>query len=130
MLTRHVFLSFVEEDLNLVQLFRGQARNKNSALAFDDYSVKVPYNSVNGDYIRRRIRERIRAASVVVCLVGAQTHRSPWVDWEIRTAREMGKGLIGVRLASDRRDVVPSALVDAGARGCGWDVAGIVRLIG
>jgi hypothetical protein len=34
---KHVFLSFVEEDLASVVLFRGQAKNKNSNLEFDDY---------------------------------------------------------------------------------------------
>lgn len=51
-MTKHVFLSFVEEDLTMVNLFRGQAKNRNSDLAFDDYSVKTPYNSDNAAYIR------------------------------------------------------------------------------
>ena len=33
------FLSFVEEDLNVVNLFRGQAKNQNSDLEFADYST-------------------------------------------------------------------------------------------
>ena len=31
---RRVFLSFVEEDLNIVNMFRGQAKNRNSMLNF------------------------------------------------------------------------------------------------
>ena len=94
MSARHIFLSFAEEDLERVRLFRGQARNKNSALSFDDYSVKVPYNSTNAAYIKSRIIERIRASSVLVCLIGRQTHRSSWVDWEI------SKPTISARLSS------------------------------
>lgn len=51
-MAKHVFLSFVEEDLELVRLFRGQAKNKNSDLEFDDYSerfhttVRTPSTSV------------------------------------------------------------------------------------
>jgi hypothetical protein len=45
---RRVFLSFVEEDLTSVNLFRGQAKNKNSDLEFSDYSVMDPYDSTNG----------------------------------------------------------------------------------
>jgi len=41
-MSKHVFLSFVEEDLSSVILCRGQARNKKSDQEFDDYSVKVP----------------------------------------------------------------------------------------
>ena len=49
------FLSFVEEDLNLVNLFRGQAFNQDSDLEFDDYSIKQPFDSRNADYIGRGI---------------------------------------------------------------------------
>jgi hypothetical protein len=126
---RHVFLSFVAEDLTLVNLFRGQARNKNSNLTFDDYSVKVPYNSTRADYIRGRIRAQIRASSVLVCLVGRQTSRSRWVNWEIQTANQMGKRIIGVRLRP-ARDPLPVALAEARARIVAWDIPAIVSLIG
>lgn len=128
--TRHVFLSFVEEDLELVRLFRGHARNKNSALSFDDYSVKVPYNSKDAAYIRTKIAAKIQASSVLVCLVGEDTHKSAWVNWEIRTAADKGKTIIGVRLASSRTDVLPSALTEAGAKVSGWNIDSIVELIG
>ena len=52
-MARRIFLSFVQEDLDLVNLFRGQARNENSALEFSDYSVGEPFDSSNADYIRR-----------------------------------------------------------------------------
>jgi hypothetical protein len=129
-MARHVFLSFVEEDLTLVTLFRGQARNRNSALSFDDYSVKDPYNSTRAEYIRSQITPKIRACSVLVCLVGAQTYSSSWVDWEIRAAAALGKKVVGVRLSSTRTDPLPAALRDVGAAVCGWDVDSIVRLIG
>ncbi len=45
------FLSFVEEDLNVVNLFRGQAKNQNSDLEFADYSIKEPFDSTNANYI-------------------------------------------------------------------------------
>ncbi len=130
MTARHVFLSFVEEDLDLVRLFRGQARNENSALVFDDYSVKVPYNSDSAAYIRSKITEKIRASSTLVCLVGRDTHRSSWVNWEIRTAVNMGKTVVGMRLNSNSTDTLPTALVEARAEVCAWNINSIVRLIG
>ena len=67
------FLSFVEEDLNLVNLFRGQAKNERFDLAFDDYSIKVPFDSRNADYIGRGIAAQIRLATLTVCLYGPTT---------------------------------------------------------
>ena len=49
------FLSFVKEDLELVSLFRGQAKLENSERDFHDYSVKEPFDSLNAAYIRSGI---------------------------------------------------------------------------
>ena len=129
-MSKHVFLSFVAEDLDGVNLFRGQAANKNSALAFDDYSVKVPYNSQDATYIRSQITEKIRSASVTICLIGQTTATSAWVEWEIQKSVELGNKVIGVRLYSSVECPTPPALIAAGAPVYGWDIAEIVAAIG
>ena len=130
-MAKHVFLSFVAEDLDRVNLFRGQARNKNSSLSFDDYSVRVPYTSTNADYIRSQIRAKIRQASVLICLIGKTTHTSPWVQWEINTAATEGKRLLGVRLHSGALgEATPASMVNHRARVLNWDIDAIVREIG
>jgi len=131
MAAKHAFLSFVEEDLTLVRLFRGQAKNKKNDLSFDDYSVKIPYNSTDADYIKSQIRPRIRAASLLICLIGQTTHRSSWVDWEIRFAADVNKRLLGVRLHSGTKgERTPSALTDHSAKILNWDIDAIVNWIG
>lgn len=130
-MAKHVFLSFVIEDADLVTLFRGQAKNKNSDLAFDDYSVREPINSTNAPYIKTKITEKITDSSVLICLIGYDTHKSDWVDWEIRKAVELRKKIIGVRLHSDlTRDQAPAALISAGATVLNWEIDKIVSAIG
>lgn len=130
-MAKRIFLSFVEEDLDLVNLFRGQAKNKSSDLEFSDYSVKEPYDSMNAAYIRSKIRERIRAASVTICLIGETTYKSRWVDWEIRTSAEDGNRVFGVRLhGSAIKDISPKAITDLKAAVYNWDIDTIVRAIG
>src|SRR5579864_8805798 len=105
------FLSFVEEDLNLVNLFRGQAKQKDSALEFDDYSIKIPFDSNNAEYIGRGIVAQIKLATVCVCLYGPTTYQSGWVNWELKKAIQLGKPLIGVCLYNDGRvKYYPAAL--------------------
>jgi hypothetical protein len=123
-MSKHVFLSFVEEDLAYVRLFRGQARNKNTDLEFDDYSVKVPYNSTNADYIRSQITTKIRAASATIVLIGATTSSSAWVAWEIEKTAALGKKLIGVKLSTAGK--TPRELTDADAPVVNWDISKIV----
>ena len=51
----NIFISFAHEDINLIQLFRGQSSNTDTTLNFSDYSVKQPYNSRNTEYIKLKI---------------------------------------------------------------------------
>ncbi len=119
------FLSFVEEDLELVNLFRGQAKNKSSDLEFADYSVKVPFNSADADYIKRQIAPKISGSSLTMCLYGPSTYISDWVDWELRTALEVGRPIMGVWLYSDGRIKYHPAALEGHPR-VGWDVDAIV----
>lgn len=129
-MAKHVFLSFVQEDLDLVNLFRGQAKRKNGDLSFDDYSVKVPYNSDDAAYIRTQIAGKIRAASVTICLIGPMTSSSTWVKWEVEKSVEVGNKVFGVQLYNGRTHPIPSALTAIKAPVYGWDIDAIVRAIG
>ena len=120
------FLSFVEEDLNVVNLFRGQARNDNSDLEFADYSIKDPFDSRNADYIARGISDQLSLATLTVCLYGPTTYTSKWVDWELRKSVELGKPIMGVCLYGDGRvQYYPAAL--KGAPIVTWNIPEIVR---
>ena len=80
---RNVFISFVQEDLNDVNLLRGQAKNENTDLEFNDWSLREPFDSAKAEYIKRGIRERIRQSSVTLVYLSQKTAKSKWVDWEI-----------------------------------------------
>ena len=120
------FLSFVEEDLNVVNLFRGQAKNEHSDLEFADYSIKEPFDSKNADYIARGITHQLRLASMTVCLYGSITYTSKWVDWELRKSVELGKPIMGVCLYGDGRVRYYPAGLEGRTR-VDWNIQGIVR---
>jgi hypothetical protein len=120
------FLSFVEEDLNLVHLFRGQAKNERFDLNFDDYSIKQPFNSVNAEYIGRGIVEQIKLCTLTICLCGPTTYTSEWVSWELRKSLEIGKPLMGVFLYSDGRIKYFPAALEEWPR-VWWDIPQIIR---
>ena len=106
---RNVFISFSTKDENEVNLLRGQAKKENSNMKFNDRSLKDPVNSENEEYIKRRIRERIRHCSVTIVYVSNNTADSDWVDWEIRESIKMGKGV----LAMHKGDASPKRLPKA-----------------
>lgn len=117
---RKVFISFIHQNLDLVNLFRGQAKNENSDLDFIDYSLRVPFDSKNAEYIRRGIRERIKQSSVTVVLITNDTYKSRWVDWEIRESIRLGKGVVSVKL-KDTSMKMPRALEEHGIKLVKWD---------
>lgn len=129
-MAKHVFLSFVIEDLSLVNLFRGQAKNSNNELVFDDYSVREPFNSQNAEYIRSQIVPKLRASSVTICLIGSHTSESAWVDWEITKSIEFGNKVIGVLLDSSANVQIPKALTTNKSPVLRWDLEQIAGHIG
>lgn len=97
---RNVFISFAMEDIDEVNLLRAHAKNENSDIEFNDYSVREPYDSERAEYIRQKITERIERASVTVVYLSASTSQSEWVKWEMEKSLELGKRVIAVH-ASD-----------------------------
>lgn len=106
---RNVFLSFVHEDLDEVNLLRGQAKNENSNISFNDWSLREPFDSEKAEYIKRGIRERIRQSSVTIVFLSGHTAGSKWVDWEIEESLALAKGV----LAMYKGDAPPALLPPA-----------------
>ena len=118
---RNVFISFSSKDVNEVHLLRGQALNKNSNINFNDRSLKDPINSENEEYIKRRIRERIRYSSVTIVYVSDNTADSEWVDWEIQESLAMGKGVVAMHKGDNPPKRLPKAITDNNIRVVPWN---------
>ena len=116
-----VFLSFSIEHKPLVEMFRDQARDSDSALIFRDYSIKEPVRGAWKKYAERLIRE----SSVTICLVGENTWRREPVNWEVRKSADLGNRILAVYLQSSAVRT-PPALVEIGVKSMPWDVETIV----
>lgn len=126
----HVFISFAYEDVDEVNLLRGQAKNEKTELQFDDYSVKEPYDSVNAEYIKRKIREKIDRCSVTVVYLSEYTASSDWVNWEISESIKRNKGVVGV-YTGDKPPPLPQAMKDVpAAQVVRWGHEALVKAIG
>lgn len=127
---RNVFLSFVNEDLNDVNLLRGQAKKKNSDIDFNDWSVQKPFDSKDADYIKRGIRERIRQSSMVLVYVSGNTAPSRWVDWEVREALEMGKEVVAVYKGDKPPAALPPVIKEKRIKLIPWKMDEVSRALG
>jgi hypothetical protein len=125
---RRVFLSFHAEDKQQVMGFRLMIKNPKVDIDLYDQGLQQAINSENSSYIKRVIREKIRHASVLLCLIGNGTAWRDWVDWELNSAVELGKGVCGVRLPGSRGRT-PPLLKEIGAPIAPWGVPNIVAAI-
>jgi hypothetical protein len=125
----NVFISFVTQDLDEVNLLRGQAKNENCDLEFNDWSLREPFNSQKADYIKRGIRERIRQSSVTIVYVSEKTANSKWVDWEIRESIALGKAVIAMHKGDRPPGRLPSAVAEHKIAVVPWNHEEIMKAI-
>lgn len=93
---KNVFISFTFEDIKDVNMLRAHAKNENSPIEFNDWSVSDPIDSDKATYIKKKISERIEKSSLTVVYLSAETPKSKWIEWEIEESLNQGKKVIGV----------------------------------
>ena len=82
---KRIFISFVYDDDNdYFNLLHAWSKNEGFDLEFYSESLREAVDSVNADYIKRQIREKIQRVSITLCLASKNTHTSRWVNWEIQ----------------------------------------------
>jgi len=125
----NVFISFAKEDEKEVNLLRGQAKNEDSNLEFNDYSVKEPFDSKNAEYIKRGIRERINQSSVTIVFLSEDAAKSKWVNWEIQESAKLGKGVVAVYSGEKVPATLPPALKMLGIKPVRWNQKEITKAL-
>ena len=126
---QNVFISFASEDLNDVNMLRGQAKNENSDIEFNDWSLKEPFDSKEADYIKRGIRERIRQCSVTVVYISDKTASSKWVNWEVRESIAMGKGVVAMHKGDSPPARLPKAVTENKVPVVAWNQKELAKAI-
>ena len=115
---KRVFISFHVEDEAQVNLLRQQAKDEKSDIDFIDYSVKEPFD----EKWKTQAAERIKKSSVVVVMVGPETHNREAVNWEINKAYEMGKKVVCVRIYRQENHEIPQPCKEHNAKVLSWDL--------
>jgi hypothetical protein len=114
MAKKTVFISFdYDNDRHYKNLLVAWDKNKEFDFEIYDGSLREPINSTNAVYIKSQIKPKILAASRLLCIVGKETAKSDWIDWEIKTAVDNKKKLIGVKV--EKAFASPPRLLASGA---------------
>ena len=94
------------------------------------YESKLKNNASDEKYIKQKlIKPQIKWAGTVVVLIGEDTAKSDYVNWEIKTAGEMGKRIVGVYLQGAKEEDIPAEFNEYGHALVGWNGERIVRAI-
>lgn len=125
----NVFISFAAEDLSEVNLLRGQAKNENSDIEFNDWSLKKPFDSKDAEYIKRGIRERMRQCSVTVVYVSDNTADSKWVNWEIQESLALGKGVVAMHKGARPPSRLPKSVTENNIPVVPWNQKELTNVI-
>ena len=122
---KRAFISFHMDDEAQVDLLRHQAKNDRFDLEFTDYSVKEPFD----EKWKTQCTERIRNSSVIIVMIGEETHTRQAVLWEINKAYELGKPVVGVRIYSNADHNIPEQMVQNNAKIVNWKMSEIQAAI-
>ena len=112
-MARVVFFSFDYDDVWRVN----QVRNSGEFIGEgrSGFRDKAEYEQIKrrgDDTIRNWIRRQMHGCSVTCVLIGTDTHRSRWVNFEIEESITNGLGLLGVYIhkLKDERGIVSDLL--------------------
>jgi hypothetical protein len=115
------FVSFEMEDRWARDFLVGQARNKNNAIEFVDYSVHEPFD----EKWKTNCRDRIARTAGTIVLVGPTSASSPAVLWEVAETSRQRHPMFGIQITSDKTYPLPTGL--ASSRVFRWSFDDIVR---
>ena len=146
----NVFVSFDHDDQNQVGGFKSLINNPNHPLDFHDRSLKEPIlgssgkplkyppNDQRSKPVRDEIIDKFKNASKLVVLIGDETYKSDWVEWEINTFYGLKqpisgdltwKRIRGMKLKGSESALVPSVLGGKSTKCMDWDLAALDKWI-
>lgn len=94
-----------------------------------NYSVQLskPLDVNSKRELRDKLRNRISLCSCVIILSGMYVSYSEWIDYEIDTAIELGKPIIGIRPRGQER--IPSKVSNNADIMVGWSSSSVAQAV-
>ena len=107
---KNVFISHHRKDDKNIEKFRNLLKKRGYQIKNSSIDSSKPNNANNEDYVKSILRSKIQWAGTFICLIGTQTSKREWVNWEIKQAAKQGKKIIGVYLDGAKGEDIPENL--------------------
>ncbi|MBR0413752.1 MAG: TIR domain-containing protein [Clostridia bacterium] len=124
---KNIFVSHHHTDAESIEKLK-DLLSKNGLTMRDSsiYESKSQNNAHNEEYIKSLIRPQINWAGEIIVLIGSNTAKSDWVDWEIEAAAKKDKRIIGVYLPGEKDAELSDAFNTYADSLIGWDSSSII----
>jgi len=112
---KKVFVSYDHsEDLHYKNLLRAWDANDNFDFEFDQRSPNEAIDSENAGKIKQSLAQKMKECDYLFVIVGAKSHTSKWMSWEINRAKESDIKLKLAAVKIDTTNTTPSGLLGTG----------------
>jgi hypothetical protein len=124
----HILISHSWDYNSDYQTIKGWLDDANN-FDWTDYSVPItnPLNVDGKKELKEKLHNRISLCSCVIILSGMYVSYSEWIDYEIDTAIELGKPIIGVKPRGQER--IPSKVSSNADIMVGWNSSSVVQAV-
>ncbi len=93
-----VFLSYKWEDRKHANDLKSNLKNPNNLYRHIPLTEREDYREKGKKYIRNYLKEIINDCEAILCLIGNNTHSSPWVFYELDVANSQSKKIVPLRI--------------------------------
>lgn len=102
---------------------------KNNNITFSNYSVPehAPLDVSTNTALKNALRERIRLSSGIIIIAGMYATYSKWIDYELKTAHDLNKPIIGIRPWGQER--IPAKIKEYATTIVGWNSNPLIEAI-
>lgn len=94
---------------------------------FTEFRKHNSVDSINTEYIKKRIRENILDSNVVLAIAAVSSSYSDWIEYELRKAKEYGVKIIGIKPYGN--SYVSSVVSEYAEEIVNWNTESIVSAI-
>jgi hypothetical protein len=126
--TYNVFIShswaYVDDLKNLRKLLKDRGYFN---VEFEEASPDEPIDSDNAEYIKRRLREKIKNADIVLGIAGMYASYSDWMEWELDIAIKNDIPIVGVIPRGQER--ISQVVYSRSKEDVKWNTESIVEAI-
>ena len=123
-----IFVSFRESDKNYREAFEGLLQNPNTNFYHAPISARKDYRPLGSEPIRKYLNRLIKGCDALVCLIGENTHNSPWIGHELAVASSLKIGIAAIRIP-DTRGGTPPLIKKKGIQIVKWRSAEINKAL-